>query len=51
MTPIFFSRDLMFYFLVMLYLLGIMVVVHVIDIWVTLGFLLSYSIYVVLVFS
>lgn len=49
-TPIFFTRDLVFYFLVMTYLLGIMLYVHEIDIWVALGFLLTYAIYVALVF-
>jgi len=49
-TPIFFTRDLVFYILAMIYLLGIMVLIHEIDVWVSLGFVLTYVIYVVLVF-
>jgi len=49
-TPIFFTRDLIFYCLVMVYLLGIMLYVHEIDLWVALGFLFAYAIYVTLVF-
>lgn len=48
-TPVFFIRDLIFYILVMLYLLGIMVVVQEINIYISVGFLLLYLIYVVLV--
>ena len=49
-TPIFFTRDLLIYVLVMVYLLNIMLFVHEIDFSVAIGFLLTYAIYVVLVF-
>ena len=48
-TPIYFIRDLVFYILVMLYLLGVMIVVQEINIYISVGFLLLYLIYVVLV--
>ena len=48
-TPLFFIRDLVFYILVMLYLLGVMIVVQEINIYISVGFLLLYLIYVVLV--
>lgn len=50
MTPVFFARDLIFYILVMVYILGIMLLIHEIDIWVSLGFLITYAVYVGLVF-
>ena len=48
-TPIFFIRDLIFEIISMLYLLCIMLVVKEINIYVAVGFLLIYTIYVVLV--
>lgn len=34
----------------MVYILGIMLFVHAIDLWVSIGFLLTYIVYVALVF-
>jgi sodium/potassium/calcium exchanger 6 len=48
-TPIFFIRDLIFYILVMLYLLGVMLIIKEINIYISVGFLLLYIVYVVLV--
>jgi solute carrier family 24 (sodium/potassium/calcium exchanger), member 6 len=48
-TPIFFIRDIIFYIMVMMYLLGVMLVLKEINIYVAVGFLLLYLIYVILV--
>lgn len=48
-TPIYFIRDLIFYIIVMLYLLGIMLIVKEINIYIAVGFLLLYLVYVILV--
>ena len=49
MTPLYFARDLFFYAVSNLYLLGIMLVVKEINIYISLGFFVLYIIYVVLV--
>ena len=49
MTPLYFTRDLVFYSLALLYLLGIMLVVKEINIYIALGFFVIYFIYVALV--
>ena len=49
MTPLYFTRDLVFYALANLYLLAIMLVVKEINIYIALEFFAIYFIYVVLV--
>ena len=48
-TPIFFIRDLIFYIIMMIYLLIVMLVIKHIDLLISIGFLVLYGIYVVLV--
>jgi len=48
-TPIFFIRDLIFYVIMMIYLLIVMLVIKHIDLLISIGFLVLYGIYVVLV--
>ena len=48
-TKEFFTRDLVFYFLMMIYLLLIMLVLKEVNIFIAVGFLVMYIIFVVLV--
>ena len=48
-TPVFFIRDLIFYMLTNLYILAILVYVKQISMVISIGFIVIYAIYVVMV--
>ena len=48
-TPVFFKRDLIFYFVMVIYLLIITLVIKKMNIFVAFGFLVMYAVYVILV--
>ena len=48
-TKIFFSRDLIFYFIMNVYLLVIMLIIKYMNLYIALGFLGLYTIFVIIV--
>ena len=48
-TKMFFTRDLTFYFIMMIYLLIIMLVLKKMNIWIAAGFLGLYTLFVIIV--